>query len=601
MHVLWRGDTLQRLRLVSGLILFSFALHALHQSRARPVQHRHDAGGAAVALGGHALLAGHDRAARRAPHPRLARRSTSSLAARRCGCRAGSWCRSCSALSIPFLLLPHIVNTRIAHVYFGVNDIYVYELARLWPASAIIQSLLLVIVWVHGCMGIHFWLRLLPAVSPRRSRCCWRSAVIIPLAALGGFTVAGSDVAAAIEVPSVFANLKVLTRWPERRRRRQARLAAHLVRFEFGGGAGGRDRLRRLDVFRPPAGPKVTVAYTAGPTVKVPQGPTLLEISAADARCRTPSVCGGRARCSTCRVRIERGPFTLAAAGFPESVTLGSIGAPPNVRLACQIRPEHYLVVTRLLKSEAPGRKRAADRGGGFGRRREIAGRHVRRPARLHPPVRKAAAVRHRVTCSTSSSASSAPRSPRTAAGSTSSSATGCSPYSASGRASRPGAAQALRTARDIDLALDRINATARGRDRAPARGRHRRRCRPAAARPHRLRRRGGLHRDRQSRQRRQPAGGAAKEKEVQLILSREVARERRLGAAGGDDDHVKVRGVAEPIEVIGVSARPRSAGDDTYFRRRRKGKARRVDCRGQWAAGVAPSAARSSIAAPAY
>ena len=25
MHVLWRGDTLQRLRLVSGLILFTFA------------------------------------------------------------------------------------------------------------------------------------------------------------------------------------------------------------------------------------------------------------------------------------------------------------------------------------------------------------------------------------------------------------------------------------------------------------------------------------------------------------------------------------------------------------------------------------------------
>jgi len=65
-------------------------------------------------------------------------------------------------LLIPFLLLPHIVNTRIAHVYFGVEDNYLYELARLWPASAILQSTLLLIVWLHGCIGVHYWL--LPSV-----------------------------------------------------------------------------------------------------------------------------------------------------------------------------------------------------------------------------------------------------------------------------------------------------------------------------------------------------------------------------------------------------------------------------------------------------
>ena len=88
-------------------------------------------------------------------------------------------------ISIPFLLLPHIINTRIAHVFFNVNDIYVYELAKLWPASAIIQSLLLIIVWVHGCMGIHFWLRLSSAYR-RIFPLLLTLAVIIPLSALGG-------------------------------------------------------------------------------------------------------------------------------------------------------------------------------------------------------------------------------------------------------------------------------------------------------------------------------------------------------------------------------------------------------------------------------
>jgi adenylate cyclase len=253
-------------------------------------------------------------------------------------------------ISIPFLLLPHIINTRIAHVFFNVNDIYVYELAKLWPASAIIQSLLLIIVWVHGCMGIHFWLRLSPAYR-RIFPLLLTLAVIIPLAALGGFAVAGSNVAAAIEIPSVFANLKVLTRWPDAAASESLAWLRNLARIEFGAVLAVIFGCIAWTYFARLAGPKVTVAYTSGPTVRVPQGPSLLEISRMS-RVPHASVCGGRARCSTCRVRIERGSFGLPPPVFPEVVTLGSIGAPPNVRLACQIRPEHYLIVTRLLKAD---------------------------------------------------------------------------------------------------------------------------------------------------------------------------------------------------------------------------------------------------------
>ena len=168
MHVLWRGDTLQRMRLVSGLILFAFAAthfinHALGLisiDLMQVVQQWRWAvtrswPGTIVLLA--ALLT----------HASLGLFKLSGRAT----LRLPRWelIQILLGISIPFLLLPHIVNTRIAHVFFNVNDIYVYELARLWPASAIIQSLLLVIVWVHGCMGIHFWLRLyapLPAHLP---------------------------------------------------------------------------------------------------------------------------------------------------------------------------------------------------------------------------------------------------------------------------------------------------------------------------------------------------------------------------------------------------------------------------------------------------
>jgi adenylate cyclase len=67
------------------------------------------------------------------------------------------------------------------------------------------------------------------------------------------------------------------------------------------------------------------------------------------------SVCGGRARCSTCRVRVEKGAGGLPAPTFPEVITLDSIAAPANVRLACQIRPQQALTVTRLLRPGQTG------------------------------------------------------------------------------------------------------------------------------------------------------------------------------------------------------------------------------------------------------
>jgi adenylate cyclase len=98
----------------------------------------------------------------------------------------------------------------------------------------------------------------------------------------------------------------------------------------------------------------MSITYTGGPTVRVPFGPTLLEISRMN-RIPHASVCGGRARCSTCRVRIDESDTPLNPPGFPEAVTLASITAPPNVRLACQVRPDCSLTVTRLLRPASAG------------------------------------------------------------------------------------------------------------------------------------------------------------------------------------------------------------------------------------------------------
>jgi adenylate cyclase len=85
------------------------------------------------------------------------------------------------------------------------------------------------------------------------------------------------------------------------------------------------------------------------------------------------SVCGGRARCSTCRVGVEAGLASLPPPAAAEAMTLAAINAPPHVRLACQIRPSGPITVTRLVAPPAPGRVRAPAATEGQGLERRLA------------------------------------------------------------------------------------------------------------------------------------------------------------------------------------------------------------------------------------
>jgi adenylate cyclase len=64
-------------------------------------------------------------------------------------------------------------------------------------------------------------------------------------------------------------------------------------------------------------------------------------------------MCGGNARCSTCRVRVVSGLAQCPPPSPNEQRTLERIGAPPDVRLACQLRPGAPIGVVPLLDASA--------------------------------------------------------------------------------------------------------------------------------------------------------------------------------------------------------------------------------------------------------
>jgi class 3 adenylate cyclase len=105
-------------------------------------------------------------------------------------------------------------------------------------------------------------------------------------------------------------------------------------------------------------------------TVQVPRGWSVLEASRSHGIAHV-SICGGRARCSTCRVRVVGAPGHIGEPGRDEQRTLERVRAPADVRLACQLRPHGDIEVTPLF-APLPNEGRPAPVGS-FGRERDVA------------------------------------------------------------------------------------------------------------------------------------------------------------------------------------------------------------------------------------
>lgn len=92
------------------------------------------------------------------------------------------------------------------------------------------------------------------------------------------------------------------------------------------------------------------VDYRDGRSVAAPRGYSILETSRV-AGVPHVSVCGGRGRCSTCRVLVWRGLSDAPPARAEEEATLRRIGSPESVRLACQLRPTADIGVAPLTRA----------------------------------------------------------------------------------------------------------------------------------------------------------------------------------------------------------------------------------------------------------
>ena len=247
-------------------------------------------------------------------------------------------------LALPFLLVAHVASTRIEPALSGVPMTFAGEVRALWidnPIGGARQGVALLVAWGHGCFG--FWF----ATRGRHwfHRWSWaltQAAVLVPILTTLGYIEAGREVSGeAAPIPHLVPAGSV----PEDLRTwlylgfalpLAGVLLARGLRYWWG-------RHRRI-----------RITYPDGRSLSVPRGTSVLEASRIG-QIPHVSLCGGRGRCSTCRVRIVDGLERLPPPTIEERATLARSATAPDIRLACQLRPHHDIAVRPMFA--APRRR----------------------------------------------------------------------------------------------------------------------------------------------------------------------------------------------------------------------------------------------------
>ena len=257
-------------------------------------------------------------------------------------------------LAIPPLLVRHIVGTRIAWQVFGVEDAYSRVALSLWslaPELGARQVLVIVLAWLHVMIGLHAIVKL-RVWYPRAAPWLLAFALAVPVLGILGFVNGGRQAAALARDPAVRAQMLWHGRAPLRPEEtaalERARDRGFYGYFALLGAVllarGARSVVQRRRGL-------IRVTYPDGRRVIVPAGLSILEVSRYG-RIPHASVCGGRGRCSTCRVRVQSAK-PQPPPDEAEARVLRRIGVPHDVRLACQLRPTSDLGVTPLLPATA--------------------------------------------------------------------------------------------------------------------------------------------------------------------------------------------------------------------------------------------------------
>ena len=272
-------------------------------------------------------------------------------------------------LLLPYFLFPYLVTTFLMGFAFGQRQNYVDSILLTYPAVAWSYVGVALIMGAHGQIGAHVVLRMRPWY-PRIKWILILLFTVVPICAALGYLNGGRTLYHALlqgkldpeDMPHV-----VQPSEQDFIRLGQAIVYAALTALYAIVFASRALRLRIAARTK-----TIRVSYPGDAHVKVIPGTTILEASRIGEIAHA-SICGGRGRCTTCRVKILDGMENLSPIGERERKALSRIRAGSDVRLACQAQCRRQgISVLPLLTPETKPTKARRENSDSVGREMEL-------------------------------------------------------------------------------------------------------------------------------------------------------------------------------------------------------------------------------------
>ena len=261
------------------------------------------------------------------------------------------WIRNSCAVLIPFFLASHLSITLWGSRFLGLNDSYSFMILSTYvldPIGYILLGLMVTVVWTHGSIGILGLLEFRKIYADYRG--VFHTIIFsLPVLAYGGYLNASFELAKESET-NPLAILEILANSNFTKE-----MGVDIVFLS--------DLLQFLIypsllltmllflVFRRIFEKKffsTRVQYIDGTFVNISKGKSVLEASHTANRYHE-SVCGGRGRCTTCRVKVISNLDDLPTPNKIEQRVIDRLGFDPSIRLACQLRPEKNIEINPLI------------------------------------------------------------------------------------------------------------------------------------------------------------------------------------------------------------------------------------------------------------
>jgi len=263
---------------------------------------------------------------------------------------AKDWIQLVTSFILPLALLPHMLASSYAPRFKDTQANYKLVLdGTLEDGGIYFMGLFVIFVWVHGIIGITSMVKFHPVYQKYKNAFLVISWLLPILAVLGAFT-ASKELATGIEnnkisMAQVYAASNIgkdleaeLMQTSDMLMLNYLYVLLAVTLFVF-----VVHQLRKA--FR-----KIKITYPNGKEVRVTKGTSILEASR-EHRIGHVSMCGGRGRCSTCRVRVMSDLEALPPRNGIERVVAERLSLQDNVRLACQLRPTSSLEVRPLVNA----------------------------------------------------------------------------------------------------------------------------------------------------------------------------------------------------------------------------------------------------------